>query len=202
MTIVTTTHARGIDQHSVIGVFDSPEQAERALTHLKGRGFSPEHVSVIARDSAETRALVRDSAMDGTGTGTGVVAGGVAGGIAGGLVGWLVGSSTLVIPGIGPIIGAGVAAATLVGAGVGAAAGGLIGALAELGVPAEDARGYEESVRAGRILIAVTTTSEVQARAAQEIFDHLGGVDVRRYGMLSISARDGTAGHDLDHPGI
>ena len=188
-TFETTAYRR-----TVIGVFDNPTLVERALTELKEEGFLPEQVSVIARDSHETRTLVRDTGMGGEGTATGALTGGITGGI----IGWLVGISALVIPGIGPIVGAGVLASTLVGAGVGAAAGGLIGALGDLGVPEEEARGYEASVREGRILLAVSTTSAEQAEDAREILDRHDGRDVYAYGLSghdTVSAADnyGTA---------
>ena len=169
----------GTRRRTIVGVFDGPNQAELALTELKDAGFAPEQVSVIAKDTRETRDMVESTGMGGEGA----AAGAVLGGIGGGILGWLVGISALVIPGIGPIVGAGVLASTLVGAGVGVAAGGLVGALAEQGVPEEDARGYEESVRGGRILLAVTTASDQQAREAYRIFEGQGGADVRTYGL-------------------
>ncbi len=190
MTDITTPTAR----RTVIGVFDGPTQAERALTGLKEEGFLPDQVSVIARETDETRAMVRDTGMGGEGAATGALAGGITGGI----IGWLVGISALVIPGIGPIVGAGVLASTLVGAGVGAVAGGLMGALADLGVPEEEARVYEDSVREGRILLAVSTTSAEQAEDARTILDRHDGRDVYGYGlsghdMASAAATYGTA---------
>ncbi len=181
MADITTT----TDRRTVIGVFDGPTQAERALTGLKEEGFLPDQVSVVARETDETRALVQDTGMGGEGAASGALAGGITGGI----IGWLVGISALVIPGIGPIVGAGVLASTLVGAGVGAAAGGLIGALGELGVPEDEARAYEASVREGRILLAVSAISAEQVDDARRIFDRYGGADVRAYGVAGSYAR-------------
>ncbi len=95
----------------------------------------------------------------------------------------LVGIGALLIPGIGPIVAAGALATTLGGAALGAAAGGLLGALVGLGIPEEDAQGYEESVRQGSILLTVTTDSDEQAQAARAIFDQQGGGSVRSYGV-------------------
>ena len=169
------TNVNTTDRRTVVGVFDGPNHAETALTRLKDAGFRPEQVSVVAREKGDTEQVVES-----TGMGAGAATGAVAGGVLGGLAGFLVGISALVIPGIGPIVGAGVLASTLVGAGVGAAAGGLVGALAEHGVPEEDARGYEEHVRRGSILLTVHADTDEEAREAHRLLE--GGTDVRAYG--------------------
>ena len=167
--------------HTVVGVFDGPNHAERALNELKNAGFSPDQVSVVAKDTRESRDLVESSGMEGAET-TGAASGAVLGGITGGILGWLVGIGTLAIPGIGPIVAAGALATTLGGAAVGATAGGLIGALVGAGVPEEDARGYEESVGRGQILLTVHATDSSQAERARQAFDQHGGANVRAYG--------------------
>src|SRR5688500_5205826 len=107
------------DRRTVAGVFASVAAAERALNALKAAGFSPEQVSVVARDTGATRELAERTDMGAEGA----AAGAATGGVLGGLAGFLVGISALVIPGIGPIVGAGILASTLVGAGAGALAG-------------------------------------------------------------------------------
>jgi len=166
--------------HTVVGVFESPNQAEKALNELKDSGFSPDQVSVVAKDTRETQSMVERSDMAGaetTGAGTGALLGGITGGIAG----WLIGIGALAIPGIGPIVAAGALATTLGGAAVGAVAGGLIGALVGAGVPEDDARGYETHVKEGRILITAQAATGQQAQEARDAFDRHGGSDVRAY---------------------
>ena len=177
-TSVSTT-----DRRTVVGVFDGPNHAETALNQLRSAGFQPEQVSVVARDQGETRQMAEN-----TGMGEGVAAGAVTGGVLGGLAGFLVGISALVIPGIGPIVGSGILLSTLAGAGLGAAAGGLIGALGEHGVPEEDARGYEEHVRQGSILLTIHAHSDEQAHEAHRILEGGRGGDVRAYGTGSAQA--------------
>ena len=188
---MATTNASTTDRRTVVGVFDGPNHAETALTQLKGAGFRPAQVSVLARDQGDTEQVVES-----TGMGGGAATGAVAGGVLGGLAGFLVGISALVIPGIGPIVGAGVLASTLVGAGVGATAGGLVGALAEHGVPEEDARGYEEHVRKGSILLTVHAASDQQAEEAHRILHSGRGGDVRAYGTGGAAARMARIGRD------
>lgn len=184
---MVTTNASTTDRRTVIGVFDGPNHAEQALNQLKAAGFSPEQVSVVAQDKGETTQMVEHTGMGGAGAATGAATGGVLGGVAG----FVVGISAMVIPGIGPIVGAGILLSTLAGAGLGAAAGGLIGALADLGVPEDEARGYEEHVRKGSILLSVHAASDDQAREAHRILEGGSGGQVRAYGTGA--AREGMA---------
>ena len=190
-----STTTRGTDatagRRTVVGVFTGPSEAERTLNGLKDAGFTPEQVSVVAKDTQKNRDLVEGSGMQGAET-TGAGTGALLGGIGGGILGWLVGIGALAIPGIGPIVAAGAIATTLGGAAVGAAAGGLIGALAGAGVPEEEARGYEDSVRQGRILLTINAASDEQAERARSIFDQHGGADVRAYGVGGTTTTGGS----------
>jgi len=170
----TTTNTR----HTVVGVFDGPNHAEQALNGLKGRGFTPEQVSVVAQDKKDVQQMTENTDMAG---GEGAAAGAATGGVLGGLAGFLVGISALVIPGIGPIVGTGIIVSTLAGAGIGAAAGGLVGALTEQGVDENDAREYEGHVKAGSILLTVHADSAQQEQQAREVFNAISGGSVRSY---------------------
>ena len=183
---MVATNASTTDRRTVVGVFDGPNHAETALNQLKSAGFQPAQVSVVAQDKGETQQMAEN-----TGMGEGVATGAVTGGVLGGVAGFLVGISALVIPGIGPIVGSGILLSTLAGAGIGAATGGLIGALGEHGVPEEDARGYEEHVRKGSILLTVHANSDEQAREAHRILEGGRGGAVRAYGTGA--AREGMA---------
>jgi hypothetical protein len=182
MTMTNASNTPAATGHTVVGVFDGPNRAEQALNDLKEAGFSPNQVSVVAKDTSEARTMVEGSDMAGAET-TGAGTGALLGGLGGGIVGWLVGIGALALPGIGPIVAAGALATTLGGAAVGAVAGGLIGALVGAGVPEEDAKGYETHVREGRILLTVNATTGQQAEQARDIFDRRGGADVRAYGQ-------------------
>jgi uncharacterized membrane protein len=167
-----------LERRTVVGAFDGPRAAEMALNDLRDAGFSSDQVSVVARDTREAREVTERTDMGAGGAATGAVLGGITGGV----LGWLVGIGALAIPGIGPVVAAGALATTLGGAAVGAAAGGLIGALVDMGIPEEEARGYEESVRQGRILLVVSCHSDDQARETRRIFDRHSGLDVRAFG--------------------
>ena len=167
-------------KHTVVGVFDGPKHAEDALNGLKGQGFTPEQVSVVAQDKQDVQQMSGNTDMAG---GEGAAAGAVTGGVLGGLAGFLIGISALVIPGIGPIVGSGILVATLAGAGIGAAAGGLVGALTEQGVSETDAREYEGHVKQGSILLTVHAASAQQEQQAREVFNGVQGGSVRSYAV-------------------
>lgn len=176
------------DRRTVVAVFDDTDAAIAALNSLRDAAFTADQLSVVARDRATTREMTDNSELVSEEAGKGAIVGTLLGGLAG----WLVGLSALAIPGIGPVIGAGIIGTTLAGAGIGAAAGGLIGALGAYGIPEEDARGYEEEVRRGRVLLTVHAIDDEQAQEANAIFASAGGQRVQSYGV---------AAPNVEHPG-
>ena len=72
--MATNVSASTTDRRTVVGVFDGPNHAETALNRLKGAGFRPEQVSVVAQDKGETQQMVENTGM-GSGTATGAVTG-------------------------------------------------------------------------------------------------------------------------------
>jgi hypothetical protein len=182
----TTQNPTG--RRTVIGVFDGPRHAEMALNGLRDAGFKPDQVSVVARESDELKQMIGSTGM-GTG-GAATATGAVVGGLTGGVLGWLVGIGALAIPGIGPVVAAGAFATALGGAAIGAAAGGLLGALIDMGVPEEDARSYETSVREGSILLSVNALSATEASKARSIFNQFGASNLRYYGADDVTWDD------------
>jgi len=149
---------------TIIGVISDREHAELAIEDLKTRGYKPDELSIIMRDQSQAQEMSADTGVDVvSGTATGATTGAVLGGLAGLLASYM-------IPGLGaffiggPIASAlgltGAAATTASGAATGALAGGFLGALTGLGLSEDDARLYEESVNAGKILIAVPVLNE------------------------------------------
>jgi len=162
------------ERQTVVGVFPTRTQAERAIEELHRFGFTDQQIGFIARDSNET-------ARDGTSASeTGVAQNTVGGAVSGGVIGGLVGAaSSLLIPGFGPAIAGGILAATLGGAALGAVAGGLIGALTQIGVPEDEAYYYQQEFEAGNFLVTVIAPGF--QREALEI--------LRRHGAYDASTR-------------
>lgn len=132
------------------GLFDSYDDAKRAVKDLEAAGVPHRDVSIVANNARGEHAAANEAGEDaGTGAGIGAALGG-----AGGL---LAGLGLLAIPGLGPVVAAGWLAATAAGAvggaAIAAAAGGLVGALTQAGVPEDDANVYAEGVRRGGTLV-------------------------------------------------
>jgi hypothetical protein len=170
---------------TIVGLFDTFDQAQRAVQGLIDQGFPARDISVIAAD-AEGR-ITGTSGENAVAESAG--AGAVGGTVVGGVLGLLVGLGALAIPGIGPVIAAGPLAAAIgtaaaaigtaaLGAGIGAASGGLLGALVGAGIPEEEAGYYSEGVRRGGTLVAVSA-DESMADSAQIVLNSYGAVDIR-----------------------
>lgn len=146
------------NQGAVVQSFATEDDAIRAIQELQAAGFTSDHISVIARD----KDVARDVA---TGTGTeaeeGAATGALAGGVLGAVAALIAGASAVAIPGIGIAIGGPIAAAI-----AGAAGGGLLGGLVGLGIPEDEARGYNERLEAGDIIVTVVAGNrEAEARS-------------------------------------
>lgn len=150
---------------TVIGTFDSREQAEKTVSVLRNNGLYDD-ISIVASDRT-------DAGGDQDVTGGSVASGVSTGGVLGGLAGLAMGAGALAIPGIGPVIAAGPIAGLLSGAATGGIAGGLI----DWGVPAERSRFYEDKVKEGKILASVRSDEDQVDKAAGIIRDN-GAKDV------------------------
>lgn len=163
---------------AVVGLFRNSGEAQRAIEALTNAGFSRNNISLIVRDDMASTDYPTAEVTDTTSIGAG--AGALSGSFLGGLAGLLVGMGAVVIPGIGPIIAAGTIASTLgatvagagIGAGVGAITGGLVGALADVGVPEEEAHFYAEGVKRGGILIILQTDATQTSMASSIMRQH------------------------------
>ena len=137
----------------VVALFEERSEAEDAIRDLKNAGFTNEQIGVATQGRIEAGEAPSEGSA--VGLAEGAAAGALTGGVIGGLVGLV---SSLLIPGVGPLVVGGILASALMGMGVGAATGGLIGALVGMGVPEEDARYFDAGLREGRTLVTVSNT--------------------------------------------
>ncbi len=163
---------------TIVGVFTSRDQAEKAVRELRGKGLTDREISIVAKDTGnQGRGGRRDDMEVGDlGTGDSMAEGATWGGALGGIAGLLAGVGALAIPGIGPIVAAGPLAATLSGAVTGGIAGGLL----DLGIPEAEGRQYEEQVKQGKIL-AVVECADQKLDDAANVLRQNGAQDVRTY---------------------
>ncbi|WP_238655177.1 general stress protein [Paenibacillus piscarius] len=163
----------------IIGVFDTEQEATRAIESLQAQGIKSDEISVITRDKDEQKSISEDT---GTMAPEGVATGAATGGVVGGVTGLLAGIGALAIPGIGPILAAGPIAATLTGAAIGVGAGGLVGGLIGLGIPEDEAREYEGYIDKGKILVLVDDNG--RGRDIHTIFSGNRSLNAGRYNSL------------------
>ncbi len=181
----------------VFGIFPARDNAEMAITHLEDNGFKAKDISIVMRDQGEAREIASDT---GTNVVGGAVSGAVTGGVLGGLAGLLIGVGAITIPGLGalliggPLAAAlgltGAAATTASGAATGALAGGLLGALMGLGLPEQDARYYEDRIKAGGILVIVPTFDMEEEEEARRIMEDNGADQVKSVDAPQVQRRE------------
>ena len=154
--------------NTIIGMFDDQVTARRALETLRDGPLQLEDISIIAQNADGT---VDTGASGDVSAGEGATVGAVWGG--------LVGLAALLIPGVGPFIAFGALGAALTGVVTGAVVGGITAALVDFsGIPEDDARGYEQQLRAGKTLVAVKARDEDSAEV-RRILDEIGASTVR-----------------------
>jgi hypothetical protein len=178
------------DKRRAVGVFSKRQEAEQALNELKASGFSMDNVSVIARDADQGEQLGGAEISDrignkDVGAGTGVV-GEIATESALGSV--LVGLGSVAIPGVGLVIAAGSVAtaliATVASTGIEAAAfSGLVKAVADLGIPEEQARIYSDRLHKGHYLVILDGTED-EIRSAEATLSNRG---IQDWGIFDFS---------------
>src|SRR2546430_12199757 len=135
-----------MSERSVVGVYDTLEQAEEAVHRLDREGFPTKHVSIVTQNLASAKNphgfITPEDDLTKRGT--------VTGAWIGGLCSLLVGAAFLWIPGVGPLLIAGRLAALLFagveGALAGAATGGLLGALASWSIVEEPLSAYPKNL--------------------------------------------------------
>jgi uncharacterized membrane protein len=172
--------------HTLAGLFATQREAEAAIDGLKEKGVLSTDISVLVQEGVVhvERKTAGESVLDRAGTGT------ATGAAMGGLLGLLVGVGALAIPGVGalfiagPIASglglAGVAATTVSGAVSGALAGGFLGALMGLGLSKEDAELYETRLKAGDVLVAVTTRDAIiSEKTIRDVLEAHGARELR-----------------------
>lgn len=175
-----------MSQRIASAVFDSREEAERAISELRDAGIDDSAISVVGRPD-ETSEFSQRRTYDNDDESGEAKSDVVKGAVIGTGAGAVLGIAALAIPGVGPLAAAGAIAASAVptgaaiGAGAGLAAGSIAGLLADHGVDEEDSKYYEERLNRGGIFVSVRAdeagTSIEQAR---EILFRNGGHSASR----------------------
>jgi uncharacterized membrane protein len=167
--------------NTLIGIFDNPGDARRAVAMLHDSPYALDDLSIIA--PATEHGVTVTSGEDVTAS-EGATVGAVWGG--------LVGLASLVIPGVGPFIAGGALATALASAATGAVTGAVVGGVAAAlihigGISEDEARHYESLVYAGKTLVAVKTRAE-DARHVRRILMKADAEEVRDAEALAVGA--------------
>ena len=149
---------------SVVAVFHTHEQAEKAILELQSAGVSLKSLSIAAKDTHTEEHVVGYY-----NTGDRMQYWGKIGAYWGGFWGLLFGSAMFAIPGLGPILVAGPLVAWIVAGLEGAVVVGGVSALgaglASVGIPKDSVIEYETALKTDKFLLVVHGTQEEVSKA-------------------------------------
>jgi hypothetical protein len=172
----------------ITAIFETREDAERALLKLEAIGVIASQTSVLATEETRGDFVIENNTKAEEGATTGAALGGLAGAVLAGLTS----AGAIAIPGLNLVV-SGYLVAAVAGFGVGAAGGSILGALVGLGFPENEAKIYEEELGHGSYLIAVKPADSEQKKHVQKI---LG--EAKNHGART-GKRDAT---DIDRGGV
>lgn len=167
-------------EHNVVATFSDMESARSAMRELSQAGIDANNISMLGRE-AEEAAVTRDTRerdFHATGDIANKTASGAAVGSAVG--GAIAGTAAFLIPGVGPVVGVGIWAAIGGGALAGGTVGGMVGGISGLPLNEDWELTYTDSVRQGRVLVAVHTNDEDEAARAAKILEDQSAENVQR----------------------
>lgn len=149
-------------------LFKNSDEAGRAISILKEKGYTKD-ISLVAKDEDTGKVKSKGVKKD-------VSEGAVVGGVTGAAIGAVAAAiglslNPVTLPALGVVLSGGPLSALLGGVG-GAVSGGLVGALVDAGVPEEEAKIYEDRIKRGEVLVAVTSDMEHRANLETIFKDH------------------------------
>lgn len=159
-----------LTEHNVVATLPNLEDARDVLSDLNQAGIDADDISLLGKHAQEVAhdpdTRLRDSEAVSE---VGQKAAGTAG--AGAVLGGVVGAAAFLIPGVGPVVGAGIWGAVAGGAIAGGVVGGMAGAITAIELGPEWEATYGDSLREGRVLVAVHARDEQEAAKAEKVFD-------------------------------
>ena len=145
--------------NSVVAIYDTHEQAERAIKELQEGGVDMKSLSIAGKDTHTDEHVVGYY-----NTGDRMKRWGTMGAFWGGFWGLLFGSGLFLIPGLGPILVAGPLVAWIIAGLEGAVVVGSVSALGaglvSIGIPKDSVLKYEVALKTDKYLLVVHGTEE------------------------------------------
>lgn len=162
---------------TVVGIFSSRDDAERAIDRVQALGIPRDHINLLIPGSSAAQ-LENVPTVDAEPPGVAKALGGVVGGVTG-ASGGLLGAAILsaFVPVVGPVTAIGLAAAALLGVGgavAGVAAGGALENALSDGLPKDELFVYADALRQGRTVLIVLTDDPEQPEKVREVLAHAG----------------------------
>ena len=148
---------------SVLGVYQSIDQAEHTAGILVSNGFTIDDLSILTQSSSSLKDAARS-----TRTWTGVTVGSAIGAVLGLLIGIAIGRF---VP-LGSIMG------VLAGLGAGGALGGVVMAFAGISPPEDDGKGRGGKTKWGTVLLSVDCGDPELAAMATDVLKHTGALEI------------------------
>ncbi len=163
---------------TVVGVFRSRREAERAAEELRANGIAGARINLLTPGASE-RDLAAVPVTETEQPGMGKAVGGLIGGALGAAGGMQLGTAvaSVFLPGVGPVLAFGAVAAALLGVGGivgGAAAGGALEESTTEGLPKDELFLYEDALRQGRSVVVVLGEDDQVAEAARGVLARAG----------------------------
>ena len=164
---------------TVAGIFNSYEDAGRAVDNLRSIGIPEDHINLLAPGTSEEELDATVPTTETEQPGMGKTLGGAVGGALGVAGGMHIGAAaaSLFVPGVGPVLAAGILGAALLGVG-GAAAGAVAGDAVEdnlaAGLPHDELYVYEDALRRGRAVVLAVADDDAQGEAARGVLGQSG----------------------------
>lgn len=160
-------------EHNVVATFPDMEKARSAVEALGRAGIEAEDISLLGRAVDEARSNP-DTRLRDLEASTEIAKRAGVGAAAGTALGALAGVAAFVIPGVGPVVGTGILGAALAGSMAGGGVGGMVGGVAGLSLEDDWDLTFQDSIRAGRVLVAVHATDKSDVEKAAEVLEGEG----------------------------
>lgn len=186
---------------TVAGIFQSREQAEKAIQQIHSAGIRNDRIALLTPgtniETAERAIPTSDSEQPGMGKAMGGTVGGAMGVAGGASLG--AAAASVLIPGVGPVIAGAILGAAILGTGgtvAGMAAGEALEEGLVSGLPHDELYLYEDAVRTGRSVVIVFAENEELKENARGAMAAAGAesVDAARENWW-LGLRDAEAAH-------
>lgn len=164
---------------TVVGIFTSRAEAERATDRLRTIGIPRDQINLLT-PGASVKDLDAAPTTQTEQPDMGKALGGVVGGAIGLASGAQIASTiaTALLPGVGPVIAIGMAGGALLGAVGGALVGGAVEDTLDTGLPQDELFVYEDALRQGRTVVLALADDDDQAETARSVLAQAGAESV------------------------